>query len=197
MASLSLKQLTLKTVALIALTSSNRGQSIHLADISKMTVTKDYVTFIINNRIKTTKRVLKPTYIKCPSSSIEELDVAKYVAHYIETTKALREKTSTKLFISWKTNREISRVTIARWLKEMLTLAGIDTSIFKSHSYRGAGLSAAYEKGASLNQIMAQGDWKGVNTFHKFYNAPPANSSLGRLILEDQQVDLLGKNNFD
>lgn len=49
-----------------------------------------------------------------------------------------------------KETNSVSSSTIARWLKEVLHLAGIDTSIFKAHSYRSASTSAAFSCGISL-----------------------------------------------
>ena len=76
------------------------------------------------------------------------------------------------------------KTSLARWLKEVLTLAGIDTNICKAHSYRGAGLSKAYQKGASLNQIVAAGNWSNASTFQHYYNAPCNDNSISSLILE-------------
>ena len=83
MEELSLKLLTLKTVALIALTSSDRGQSIHLANINNMSVAEDHIDFVIKDRIKTTKKFLKPTIVRCVVSNIDELNVAKYATFHI------------------------------------------------------------------------------------------------------------------
>ena len=50
--SLSLKELTLKTVALIALSCSDRGQTLHLLNVENAHVSKDGITFVINERLK-------------------------------------------------------------------------------------------------------------------------------------------------
>ena len=60
---LPFRELTLKTVALIALTSSDRGQTLHLAKLSDMVIEPNGIKFVIKDRIKTTRRVLKPTII--------------------------------------------------------------------------------------------------------------------------------------
>ena len=57
-----------------------------------------------------------------------------------------------KLFLSWATKKEVTKQTISRWLTIVLALSGIDTNKFKAHSYRGAGLSAAYAKGVSIEK---------------------------------------------
>lgn len=50
-------------------------------------------------------------------------------------------------------SQPISGASPSRWLKDIISRAGIDTSIFKAHSVRGAYASAAYERGASLQDI--------------------------------------------
>ena len=189
--SLSLKDLTLKTLSLIALSSSDRGQTIHLADTEKMVLEDDgSVNFLINDRIKTTRRVLKNKFLHCCTCKDEEFNVAKYVLFYINSTNVLREnyavsgKTkSSQLFYSWSTKKPVSRQTLSRWLKEVLKLSGI--SNFGSHSFRGAGLSEALAKGASIPQIVAQGNWSNISIFHNHYNAPNNESHLGQLILDN------------
>ena len=72
--------------------------------------------------------------------------------------------------MSCQTFKEVSSSTIARWLKEVLHLAGIDTSIFKAHSYRSASTSAAFSCGISLNDVLNTANWTNANTFYRFYN---------------------------
>ena len=183
---LSMKQLTLKCVSLLALTSSDRGQSIHLTNINQMHVSDGHIKFVINKRIKTTRRVLKPTIVNCVSEGIPELNVAMHIQEYINKTMQYRDpndESSMQLFISWKTFKPVTKQTIARWLTHSLRSAGIDTNRFKSHSYRGAGLSAAFAKGVSIDKIVSSGNWTNNQTFHSYYNAPADDSEVGRIIL--------------
>lgn len=149
-----------------------------------MVASENKIQFIIRERVKNTRKILKPTIINCVSSDIVELDVALLVKHYIERTKTLRGS-SDEFFISWVTKKPVSKQTLARWLKSVLDLAGIDTSIFKAHSYRGASLSHALQKGASIDDIIKAGNWSNANTFLKYYNAPQRGSDIGNLIIEN------------
>ena len=168
---LDLKTLTLKTAALIALTCSDRGQSIHLANINDMQINDDHIEFVIFKRTKTTRKVLKPIILKCVSSDNENLSVAKCVLEYKKRTEPYRnsDRNNFQLFISWKTFKSVTKQTISRWLLTALSLAGIDTEQYKSHSYRGAGLSYAYNKGVSLEKIVQAGRWTNSNTFKTYY----------------------------
>ena len=102
----------------------------------------------------------------------------------IELTKDFREDDG-KLFLSWATKKPVTRQSIARWLVHVLQLAGIDTATFKAHSYRGAGLSHAFQKGASIKQIVEAGNWANDSTFRMFYNAPSYDSAIGKIILNN------------
>ena len=47
---------------------------------------------------------------------------------------------------------------LSRWLQDIISRAGIDTSIFKAHSVRRASASAACERDASLQDILDLAD---------------------------------------
>ena len=44
--------------------------------------------------------------------------------------------------------------TLARWIKSLLQLAGIDTSIFTGYSLRGAATTEALNQGVSITDIL-------------------------------------------
>ena len=71
--------------------------------------------------------------------------------------------------ISYVSYKSVSTKTVARWLKEVLENSGIDTSVFKAHSFRGTAASAAFSRGCSLNEILKTGDWSSVRNFRKYY----------------------------
>ena len=168
----------------MALSSSDRGQTLHLASTDSMVVSEDKVEFIIRKPTKTTRKVLKPLVISCISNPEENLNVAHFVKCYLEATKDFRGDYKS-LFLSWKTRAPVVKASLARWLTLVLELAGIDTSTFKAHSYRGASLSNAYRKGATLQQILNAGNWTNASTFNRFYNAPSCDSEIGRLVLDN------------
>ena len=167
----------------MALSSSDRGQTLHLASTHNMEIHSDRVLFIIREKVKNTRRILKPTIITCLSSDIEELDVASYVSHYIQRTNDFRDEKG-QLFISWASKKAVVKQSLARWLSQVLTLAGIDCSVFKAHSFRGAGLTKAYQKGATIDQIVNAGNWANSSTFKHYYNAPSLDSTVSSLILK-------------
>ena len=182
LSSLDLKSLTLKTIALLALTTSDRGQTLHLISTKNISISDSKLKFVINEKTKTTRKFLKPQIISCVSSSVPELDVAEHVKTYLERTSPFREDTN--FFLSWKTRKPVSKPTLSRWLTLVLKKAGIDTNKYQAHSFRGAGLSKALNSGASIAQIVAAGNWTNAKTFLNYYNAPSYDSDIGRIILE-------------
>ena len=104
---------------------------------------------------------------------------------YIKRTGPFREENKeTKLFISTrKPHKHVTTGTLARWMKECLRLAGIDTSVFKAHSFRRASVSSAYAHGATLHDIMSAANWSSVSTFREFYNRPVGENSFHSAVL--------------
>ena len=77
---------------------------------------------------------------------------------------------SSHVFDSYgKPYKVVSSATLSRWLKAALLFAGIDTSIYKGHSFRGASTSKAVNLGVPLHVILKAADWKNAGTFAKFY----------------------------
>ena len=120
---LSLKQLTMKTLALIAITTSERGQTLYLMNIKKMHISDNRFSFIMTNKLKTTKRALKPKIVKCVNCSDPTLDVCAYVKSYMLETSKFRNENHNDLFLSWATKKPVTKVSLARWLKTIFSLS--------------------------------------------------------------------------
>jgi len=74
---LSLKQLTLKTCMLIALSGSDRAQTIQSIRVDRCVCTARGVEFPIFSRLKTSRPLRKPCVVICPRWSVLALDVEK------------------------------------------------------------------------------------------------------------------------
>ena len=71
--------------------------------------------------------------------------------HRTSELRPLDPSKPNKFLLSYiRPNKPITGASLSRWLKDVISRAGIDTNIFKAHSVRGASASAAYERGASL-----------------------------------------------
>ena len=189
---LSLKQLTLKTCMLIALSSSDRAQTIHSMRVDNCVCTARGVEFPIFSKLKTSRHLRRPRVVICPNWSDPSLNVEKCVTDYMNRTLTLRWKAvrppnpqpkPTQLFLSFKTGKPVARNTISRWLTQVMAKSGIDTSYFKGHSTRGASISKAKRRGANPHQIVRQGDWTRVTTFEHHYEREVLGPALSNLIL--------------
>ena len=189
---LSLKQLTMKTVMLIALSSSDRAQTIQHMRVDRCVCTARGVEFPIFSKLKTSRHLRKPRVVICPNWSEPSLNVEKCVTDYMTRTLPLRWRVvrqgkpkPNQLFISHRTGLPVACNTISRWLTDLMALAGVDTSYFKGHSTRGASVSKAKRRGANPNQLVLQGDWTSVSTFEKHYDREILGPALSGLILAD------------
>lgn len=66
-------------------------------------------------------------------------------------------------------HKSVRKVTIARWIRWAMQLAGIQVAVFKAHSVRGASTSKLAKLHLSIKSIMQKASWKSENTFRKFY----------------------------
>ena len=187
----SLKQLTIKTLALIAITTSDRGQTLHSKNIKKMHISYNSISFIISNKLKNTKRVLKPKIVKWFNSSDPALDVCVYAKRYMFETSKFRNENHYfhQLFSSWATKKPVTKVSLARWLISVLPSSGIDTKVFSVHSYRGVSLSTACNNGVTLNDILKVGDWTNADTFLNQYYAHVSRTPVGQIILNESPLE--------
>lgn len=172
---LSLKDLTLKTTALLALTAIPRASELAMLDIKWLIKKEDSYTFQLEGRAKHSKQG-KPTppviFTKfennaktCPIQAIDS---------YIERTSPLRvspggEGGSTLFLCHTKPYGPASKASIRRWLLEIMTLAGINTKVYKPHSTRSA---ASSKVGVPLHIILERGNWKSKSVWEKHYYRP-------------------------
>ena len=76
-----------------------------------------------------------------------------------------------QLLVSYrKPHKPVHKETVSRWLKDILLLSGIDTSVFTSHSFRAASTSKAKSADVPIDDILKQGQWSTQLTWMKFYN---------------------------
>ena len=168
---LCLKNLTLRTVMLLALVSGQRGQSLHILSTNDITFFKDKCTISYNAPLKNTRKGCHTSPLTLSCFHNDKLCVSCHLKHYIDVTKPLRS--DKRLFISFhKPHHFISRDTLSRWIKMVLSLAGIDTNIFSSHSTRAASTSVAFSRDANIDNILSSAGWSSDCVFKKFYLKP-------------------------
>ena len=193
--SLSLKDLSQKLGFLLALTAMERVSEVVSHDLRYRRFIPEGVTFALPDLTKKSRagKDLKTSF----HAGFEEnpnLCVVKCLKEYERRTSEFRPldpSKANKLLLSYiRPHKPISGASLSRWLKEIISRAGIDTSIFKAHSVRGASASAAYERGASLQDILDLADWSTDSTFRRFYYRPRHNSSITKTLLNVQSLPI-------
>ena len=94
---ITLKELTLKTCMLIALSSSDRAQTIHSMRSDRCVCTARGVEFPIFSRLKTSRHLRRPKVFICPRWSNLSLDVEICVTTYKDRTLNFRLKPNPKI----------------------------------------------------------------------------------------------------
>jgi len=94
------------------------------------------------------------------------------------------------LFISVrKPHTPVKPVTIGHWIKNVMTLSGIDTNTFSAHSTRGTATSKVKAVGLPVGEILKTANWSSSSTFCHFYNRPVNSRQLeGQCCRADKQV---------
>lgn len=170
---------------LLALSSAKRQSDLHALDLTFMQYLPEGVEFKIPGLTKTRvpgKDVifffpaLKGNVQLCPVPCLRE---------YIKKTENHQNQSGDSQPLFLATQRPyspVSSTSIGRWLKLTLQDAGIDISVFKAHSTRGASSSAARQSGVSVKDILTAADWSRETTFNRFYYRPRHSVSFGTAV---------------
>ena len=185
---LNLKDLTLKTTMLLALTRPSRSADLHSLDIRLFRSSPEGVTFMPSKPAKQTKAgKIGQGYFFPKFEQNPLLCPVDAVSSYMDRTSPLRRRegeVTNQLFVAFiKPHHAVTSSTIARWLKTTLEQAGIDTAIFKAHSTRGASTSAAALRGVTTSDIILAADWSSDSVFRRFYYKPVHDPTFGKAIL--------------
>ena len=158
---LSLKDLTMKTVTLLALCYANRSKEIWAMETKFMSRSAGVYKFKIARRVKHSKHgknnpvmefhEFEENHKLCPVKCLDE---------YINrTAQTMKDINTLSLFISMvKPFHPVTSQTISRWIVQMLASSGIDTKRFKAHSTRGASGSKAESLGFNIYDILKMGN---------------------------------------
>ncbi len=184
-ADLTLRQLTLKLVMLAALVTGSRCQSLH--QIRRSRWTKMPTCFCCNMPVmlKTGKYDKKEQVLHLPKYPDTKLCVFTTLEHYLEHTKPLR-KDEDKLFIITRAPYgPAAQSTVSGWVTTCMAQAGIDVSLYTTHSTRKASTSQASTKSIPLASILRAAGWSNADTFAAYYKLPVTDhSSFANAVLE-------------
>lgn len=172
---LSLYQLSIKLIALLALTTGHRIQTFSKITINEIDLSSVDLKIRISERIKTSKLNVPQPVLTFPFFKEKPaLCVASTIIFYINKTINLRSHNENKLLLTAKKpHKPATTQTLSRWLKDVLKNSGINVSIYKAYSFRHSSTSAAFRAGINIETIRKTAGWSSNSvTFNTFYNRP-------------------------
>jgi hypothetical protein len=183
---ISLEMLSKKLVTSLALITAHRVQTLSLIKLENIICSKEKIIIKITDLIKTSRvgatqpALVIPFFLEKP-----EICPAQSLVDYIKMTERLRSNKSGQLFVSFKKPYgSIGSQTISRWIKDIMTKSGIDTTKFTSHSTRHASCSKAKALGLNIDVIRKTAGWGETSSvFAKFYNRPIVQHTFAETIL--------------
>ena len=158
-----LKQLSVKSVTLLAINYHGRSSDLTSLDLSQHWAS-DSIAFWSGKLLKQSN----------PSKSFKKFEVQKdqdaticpfvHLKDYIDRTSSLRQN-ATQFSISYvKPYKPVTSGTLARWILDAVKQSSIDVHKFKVHSIRVASTNKAVNMGVSINDIISTADWTNIRT---------------------------------
>ena len=168
--SLSLKQLTLKTAALLTILAGRQIHTLHMLSVIHMGQSLDKVIFHVIGLTKCSKRI-RPNQPVIYRAYVEDmlLSPVKCIYAYSAQRSEIFTQDFTKFHYFWQTTPSSIKNLLAWWVKEVMGNSGIDTEIFQPHSTRVASNSAVHKLGMSLQEVLQRGEWSNASTFFTYY----------------------------
>lgn len=176
---LSFKDLSHKLVTLLALVTGHRIQTLSLIKIDNVKVLSSKILILIPDRIKNSRQGSNQPLLEIPFyRNNVKICPASTLTHYLDVTKTKRGSIQ-ELFISLNLNKckAVCKQTLSNWVRETLSAAGIDTSVFKAHNAHHAANSAAKRLGVDMSVILKTAQWSSESTFARFYDRPLINEN--------------------
>ena len=152
-----------------------RGAELHLFDLNYISDYSHYFLLEIPGTVKNIKEgAPRPDPVEISRHEEDEkLCPVACFRKYVALTEPWRDSQGlpSALFLSYQApHKPVSRSTLARWIKEALHQADIDTKVFQAHSLRGASTSQALLKGLSVKEVINHGRWSLESTWQRFYH---------------------------
>ena len=168
---LSLKMLTLKCSMLLLLATCSRQQRLLSMKRSNIKFEIDgSVSIRVDSVQKHSSRGRSLEVIRLKQFTQDKtVCVVRTLRTYIDRTKDISDAGDSLLCSFKPPYRGIGTQTLARWTKDIMSRAGIDISVYKAHSTRGASASGLAQAGVPLDQILKLGSWSDISTFKMFY----------------------------
>ena len=160
---------------LLALLSGQRLQTLHSLSLSSLKVSDSRWVFSVDVPLKQTrkgKHLAPLEFLAFPQNN--KLCVVSVLKEYVRRTKDVRGSETKLLLSHQKPHKHVSKDTLARWLRDVLSKAGVDTQQFGAHSTRAVSTSAAATCGVPVDVLLRAAGWSSESTFSRFYKKTPA-----------------------
>jgi hypothetical protein len=167
---LSLTRLRSKTVILLRIASFGRSSDISYIKRSSL---KFYDTHLwLDFHTKKQKRRSTQSFAMEIMRYSEDPDICPVATTsvYLQKTEGLAPDHDFLILSIRKPFLPVGADCISKIVKNAMTQAGVDTSIFNAASLRMASASKALDKGASVDAVMRIGQWSSFSVFQRFYN---------------------------
>ena len=189
----SLKQLTIKTVFLLALGSGKRRSEIHAwvhknirhqEDWSKVSLFPSPGFISKNHLAKEDPSCVAPVIIPALAPTLDRslkedrtLCPVRALRYYLDKTKDLRSDKEL-VFVSFRKSfhKDIVPATISSWIKQTIVLCyqlsdeqAQTLHQVRAHDVCAFAASKAFQGGVPLDRILSACHWKSHNTFTQFY----------------------------
>ena len=168
----NVQRLLKKLATLLAILFGQRAREIlSLMDIRNITMEQTCLIIRIGDLLKTSNRKFHNEELKFPKY-IENTNICPVTTlkQYLHMTSKNRGEIKSLFITQVRPFKPASKDTIAKWIRETLSKAGIVTSIFSPHSTRSAASSAAKNGRVPIDAILKTGGWRSMKTFERFYD---------------------------
>ncbi len=185
---LSFPDLSKKLVVLLALSSLCRVSELANIDRDSIVMDEGQAKFSLSKPRKTqrnsplqviTLKKMQPVSLACPVETLRD---------YLIVSDQFRSGPKSKLLLLGlrPPRNSVGGSTLARWIKAVLSDAGVDTAVYSAHSTRGASASKAARLGVPTEAILLAGCWNSESTFTRFYRRPTSGASVACVLQEDR-----------
>ena len=192
------RDLTLKTVFLLALASAKRVGELHALS-HRVRHSEGWhslsFSFVPEFVAKTQNpSVYDPRFEEFEVPSLRDftgddpdemlLCPVRAVRQYLKRTRQLRPACNRLFIATGRNKKEVSKNTISFWLREVIKKAyhssegGVDLPRVRAHEVRGIAPSLLFKRNFAVEQVLKAGTWKNQTTFSSFYLRDITHKSL-------------------
>ena len=168
----NVQHLSQKLATLLAvLCGQYAWEVLSLMGIKNITMEQTCLIIRIGDLLKISNRKFHNGELKFPKY-IENTNICPVTTlkQYLHMTSKNRGEIKSLFITQVRPFKPASKDTIAKWIRETLSNAGIDTSIFSPHSTRSAASSTAKRCRVPIDTILKPGGWRSMKTFGWFYD---------------------------